>query len=64
MNWLDEMEPGMSSEADRSALNYRLDVMEQRIANLEQWLNEAANDMLNRTSTAVVLGNSNGQVVR
>lgn len=36
MNWLDEMELGMSREADRSAFNYRLDVMEQRIANLEQ----------------------------
>lgn len=64
MNWLDEMELGMSRGADRSALNYRLDVMEQRIANLEQWLDEVANDMLNRTSTEVVLGNSNGQVVR
>jgi len=64
VNWLDEMELGMSRGADRSALNYRLDVMEQRIANLEQWLDEVANDMLNRTSTEVVLGNSNGQVVR
>jgi tetrahydromethanopterin S-methyltransferase subunit B len=52
VNWLDEAETRMVDQVDRSALNARMDAIEQKIANLEQFLDEVASDMLNRTRGA------------
>ncbi len=52
MNLLDEADTKLVDLAERSALNARMDAMEQRVANLEQFLDEVASDMLNRTRGA------------
>ena len=52
MNLLDELDTKLVDQADRSALKCCMDAMEQRVANLEQFLDEVANDMLNRTRGA------------
>lgn len=52
MNWLDEAETRMVDQAERSELKCCMDAIEQRVANLEQFLDEVASDMLNRTRGA------------
>lgn len=52
MNWLDELDTKLVDQAERSELKCCMDVMEQKIANLEQFLDEVASDMLNRTRGA------------
>lgn len=50
MNFSLEIEPEVSENLERFELVSRIDYLEHRLNDLEQWLSEVANDMLDRTS--------------